>query len=380
MNILDRDRLTRYIESLRAKASTSIGYPFAQGFDYSELYSLLTFPLINLGDPFIEGNYGVNSFAFETEVISFFADLFRAPKHDVSGYVTSGGSESNLYSLYIARELLPDALVYYSTATHYSVPKSVRLLNMKSVLIPTSENGEIDYACLRHELDKNNRQPAIIVANIGTTMTEAKDDVPIIKQALYEAKITSHYIHCDSALSGTYLPLLTSDPTFDFKHGADSIACSGHKFIGSPIPCGVVIVKKSNRDRVAERISYIGSIDTTITGSRNGLNPVILWYAIKTQAKDRLREKAKVCLSLASYTENKLRDAGFDAWRNHQSITVVFSKPGELICRKWQLATQGEQAHLICMPGISIDTIDEFLRDMIKDKSVENCERRLTTA
>lgn len=163
-------------------------------------------------------------------------------------------------------------------------------------------------------------------------------------------------------------------------HGADSIACSGHKFIGSPVPCGVVIVKKSNRDRVGERISYIGSIDTTITGSRNGLNPVILWYAIKTQGKDRLLEKAKFCLSLANYTENKLRDAGFDAWRNHNSITVVFSKPRELICRKWQLATQGEQAHLICMPGISIDTIEEFLTDMIKDKSGENCERRLTTA
>ncbi|WP_026632650.1 histidine decarboxylase [Dyadobacter alkalitolerans] len=371
MNVYDRERLVRYMELMAQKASTSIGYPFAQGFNYSELHPLLLYPLINLGDPFTEGNYGVNSFALEREVIEFFADLFRAPKNNVAGYVTSGGSESNLYGLYVAREVFPKGKVYYSSATHYSIAKSVRILNMESVVIPVDQKGEMDYDYLRDQLRQNRHIPAIVIANIGTTMTEAKDDLPTIRAILGQVGVDLHYIHCDAALSGAFLPLLTHDPTFDFHHGADSIACSGHKFIGSPIPCGVVIVKKDYRDLVGERISYIGSLDTTITGSRNGLNPVVLWYAIKQQGRENLLRKAEECLSLAAYTENKLREYGFEAWRNTLSLTVVFPQPSELVCKKWQLATQAKQAHLICMPGISKQVVDAFLKDMLGDRLIQ---------
>ena len=44
-------------------------------------------------------------------------------------------------------------------------------------------------------------------------------------------------------------------PAFDFADGADSIAISGHKSFGSPMPCGVVVVKKSNRDRIARSVA-----------------------------------------------------------------------------------------------------------------------------
>ncbi|SHM57975.1 PLP-dependent aminotransferase family protein [Chryseobacterium polytrichastri] len=123
-------KLRNFIDLVAENANTSIGYPFAKGNNYHELYSLLRYPLINLGDPFIESNYKVNSFTIEREVIEFFADLFRASKDDYSGYVTNGGSEGNLYGLYLARELYPNGIVYYSSESHYSIPKSIRLLNM----------------------------------------------------------------------------------------------------------------------------------------------------------------------------------------------------------------------------------------------------------
>jgi histidine decarboxylase len=115
----------------------------------------------------------------------------------------------------------------------------------------------------------NRRKPAIVLTTFGTTMKEAKDDVLKIKAILKSLAIQDHYIHCDSDLSGTYGNFMEPRIPFDFKYGADSISISGHKFIGSPMPTGVIITRKSNRDRIAKGISYIGSLDTTITDSRN---------------------------------------------------------------------------------------------------------------
>ena len=35
-------------------------------------------------------------------------------------------------------------------------------------------------------------------------------------------------------------------PAWDFEDGADSIAISGHKFIGAPIPCGTVLARRKS--------------------------------------------------------------------------------------------------------------------------------------
>jgi histidine decarboxylase len=165
-------------------------------------------------------------------------------------------------------------------------------------------------------------------------------------------------------LAGTYLALLDAKPHFDFEHGADSVAISGHKFIGSPIPCGVVIVKKSYRDRIGQTIPYIGTTDTTITGSRNGHSPLFLWYAIKNFGIDGLKKRAIASIEMATYVEEELNKIGFEAWRNENSITVVFRKPSKEICKKWQLASEDNKAHIICMPGIEKAMIDACLAEM----------------
>lgn len=346
------------------RAANSIGYPFATDFNYSELYPLLGYSLNNIGDPFIESTYKVSSRALEREVLAFFAELFRAPKDNWWGYATNGGSEGNLYGLYVARELYSRAIVYYSTSSHYSVPKSIHLLGMQSIIIRTQANGEMDYEDLEASIKSNRQRPVIVVANVGTTMTEAKDNVATIRQLLKDTAINSYYIHCDAALAGNYLPLLEEDPTFDFAHGADSIACSGHKFIGSPMPCGVVIVRKNYKDRIGQPVPYIGSLDSTITGSRNGHGPLFLWYAIKKYGREGLVQRAVESVSLASYTQSRLQAAGIPAWRNRNAITLVFPEPALSIRAKWQLATEAGQSHLICMPGVSKETIDHFVDEI----------------
>lgn len=360
----DQNRLDNYIAQVKGRATNFIGYPISTDFDYSELHSLFKYPLNNLGDPLVESTYDLNSRSIEREVVQFFCDLFKAPKENSWGYVTNGGSEGNLYSLYVARELYSNGIVYFSEATHYSVNKNIRLLNMPSIMIRAGENGEMDYDDLKDAVHTHRDRPAIVVANIGTTMTEAKDDVSKIKAALRASAIRSTYIHCDAALAGTYLSLLETEPKFDFPSGVDSIAISGHKFIGSPIPCGVVIVKKNYKERVGQAIPYIGTLDTTITGSRNGHSPLFLWYALKKMGVEGLKARALASLELAEYTETKLKEMGVKAWRNPHAITVVMPQPLEHLCKKWQLATENGVSHIICMPGLTKKDIDAFLVDL----------------
>jgi len=356
------DELSHYLAKYKERSQYFIGYPAAVDFDYSELYPLLNYNLNNVGDPLVDSHCDMHTKYFEREVLSFFAELFHAPQKNWWGYVTNGGSEGNLYSLYLARELYPNAMVYYSEATHYSVQKNIQLLGMTSIVIRCQANGEMDYEDLKETIQLHRHKPAVILANIGTTMTEAKDDVGKVKSILRKYAIKNHYIHCDAALAGTYLALLQQG-AFDFKCGSDSIAISGHKFIGSPIPCGVVLVKKSNKDRVGRSVSYIGTVDTTITGSRNAITPVFLWYALTKMGKAGLAQRAKSGIELAEYAIQELHKIGVKAWRNENALTVVFPQPAEKICYKWQLASEGGWSHLICMPGITKQHIDAFIQD-----------------
>jgi histidine decarboxylase len=302
LDINDKNRLDSLYAELIKKTETYFGYPVSKNFNYSDLTKFLQFPLNNLGDPFESSTWKVDSREFEREVIDFMADILNAPKDNYWGYVTNGGSEGNMYGLYLARELYPKGMVYFSQNTHYSVNKNLRILNMPRVVIKSQQNGEIDYDDLRETIARNRHMPPIVFANIGTTMTEAKDDIAKIKEIIHDLAIEEFYIHSDGALSGMIAPFLEDKPNFDFADGADSISISGHKFLGSPIPSGVVIAKKNYIDKISKSIEYIGSNDTTIPGSRNGLSPLIWWHALKTLGVEGLKKRVNDSLANAEYT------------------------------------------------------------------------------
>ncbi len=321
-------------EQLTTARDTFLGYPVSKDFDYSALNEFFKFPINNLGDPFEQGTYRVQTHEMEREVVAFFAKLFRANPKDFWGYVTNGGSESNLYGLYLARELYPKAIVYYSESTHYSIRKNIHLLNIPSIVIKSQESGEIDYEDFENTVRMNRHKPVIVLATFDTTMKEAKDDVSKIKRILSRLAIPDNYIHCNTALAGSYEPFMQPRLPFDFTDGADSISISGHKFIGSPIPTGVLMAKRSNRDRIAKGISYIGSSDTTITGSRNGHSPLFLWYALKQLDIKGLQERYQNSLEVAEYCETELKKNGIKAWRNPNAITVILPKTSKRIKEK----------------------------------------------
>lgn len=363
----DQRRLDDLYAMIQREAATFVGYPCNAVFDYSPLYRFLGHPINNVGDPFVPSNFHLNTHEFEREVLGIFRELTHAPADSFWGYVTSGGTEGNMYGIFLARELFPEGLVYFSEDTHYSVAKILRCLRVRNVMIKSDPDGRIDLDDLRETIKIHRDVPPIIFANVGTTMTGAVDDLDGINQILDDLAIPEHYIHADAALSGMILPFVEDPQPWDFRAGVDSIAISGHKMIGSPIPCGVVVAEKTNVDRIARRIEYVGTLDTTIAGSRNAVTPLFLWYAFRTVGLEGFRQWIHQCFHLADYAVEGLGASGRRAWRHRNSVTVVFDRPSRRLAEKWQLAVQDKLAHLIVMPHVTGELIDRLVDDVAHD-------------
>ena len=363
-----QQRLQDLLAFVNQESGHFLGYPCNRVFDYTPLYPFLSFPLNNVGDPFMPSRYHLNTHEFEREVIDFFGALTHAKPEEIWGYVTNGGTEGNMYGIYLAREIYPEGLVYYSEATHYSVPKILRMVHARNIMIKSTTNGEIDYLDLSETVRIHRDVPVIIFANIGTTMTGAVDNIDRIKQILMDNAIKHYYIHCDAALGGMILPFVDNPPPFDFAASIDSMAISGHKMIGSPIPCGIALAKKAHVDRIARAVEYISSFDTTVSGSRNGITPLFLWYAMHKLGTNGFRQRVQDCLKMADYAVQHFNDHGIPAWRNDNSITVVFPKGPEAVMSKWQIALQGDIGHILVMPHVAQQQIDQLLADMVEAK------------
>lgn len=365
ISLEDMNKLKDLDQYLHTNKNYCLGYPESLDFNYTLLYKFLRYSLNNAGDPYnCTGTYRMETHSLEREVVDFFAKMLKAPENEYWGYVTNGSTEGNLYGLYLAKKLYPMGIVYFSEETHYSIEKNIDILGLRYKKIKSQENGEIDYNDLKKQILYDKDRPVIVVSNIGTTMKEGKDDIKQIHQILNDINIEDRYIHCDAAFCGCYAQFLSPKPSFDFSEGADSIIISGHKFIGSPIPCGIVIVLKANKERVSRHIDYINDMDATITGSRNGFTTLVMWYAIKNLGLEGLRRRLNECLELADYTINRIKALGIKAWRNTNALTILIPFVSNDLQKRWQLASQDEISHIIIRPGITKQIIDLFIKDL----------------
>ncbi|KAM4088250.1 hypothetical protein ACB094_07G056700 [Castanea mollissima] len=325
--------LARYMKSLLERTKHHLGYPYNLDFDYGALAQLQHFSINNLGDPFIESNYGVHSRQFEVGVLDWFARLCELEKNEYWGYITNCGTEGNLHGILVGREVFADGILYASCESHYSVFKAAQMYRMECIKVETLVSGEIDCEDFKSKLLCHRDKPAIINLThvlwftlynfAGTTVKGAVDDLDLVIQKLEEA---------------------------GFTH--DSVSVSGHKFVGCPMPCGVQITRLEHINALSRDVEYLASRDAMIMGYRG------------------FQKEVQKCLSNAHYLKDRLISAGIGAMLNELSSTVVFECPqDDEFIRKWQLACQGNIAHVVVMPNITIDKLDDFLNELVQKRA-----------
>ena len=369
MNISPKDKiniLDTFEEYIKDRTKYHLGYPYNLEFEYKDLSRFFKYSINNLGDPFNASNYGVHSRKFELEILKFFSKLWKID--DYWGYVTNSGTEGNLQAMLVARENFPDGIIYSSEESHYSIFKASHFYRMKAISIPTSWDGCMRLDFLRNEISKNKDKPVIVNANIGTTVKGAVDNIYGIIGVLKQLNIPreNFFIHCDGALFAMMLPFLErkNNLSIDFNLEIDSIAISGHKFLGCPMPCGIFMTRKNNMEKLFKPIEYLNSVDSTITGSRNGLSSLFIWNVIVTKGMDGFKKDVNKTMENAKYLEKELQKREVSSFRNSLSSTIIFERPNEDFVQKWQLACTGDIAHVVVMPSVTKEKLNLFLKDI----------------
>lgn len=356
--------------------------------------------MINIGGQLQVSQHGLpiepvrsGAWQVEIDILYMFADYFKIAREEIRGYVTTGGTEGNLAGLWWAREYLKSKfslapILYLSDQAHYSIYKIANILSLTTCVIPTDQFGAMNCGLflqfIRDHIQKDPQRPIMICATVGTTQMGGIDAVPILKQILTdELPVGNYTIHVDAALLGAVMPIIKPFGMMDqYFNCMDTIAISGHKFLGTTSICGVVLAKKDLLEHTYSDknilVKYVGGIqDTTVTGTRSGKIVMELHHAMCSLDMNsdyaRLRKMVTQCLANVNYLRTKLSDVvGMqNIIYNSNQFTIVFPKPLEetsasYLEDKYGLMSVMDTQFAICvLAPVDKILIDDFLSDYL---------------
>jgi histidine decarboxylase len=362
----------RTLTRVKSAHETHLGYPYNLNFDPGVPASFGNYLINNLGDPYAGSHYASEVCDLEREAVSWLMDLWNCENHeDYWGSIGTSGTEGNLWGIYLGREALPDAVLLHSADAHYSIPKAAKLQRIEAICVASNQTGEIDLDALSQVLHTLQKRTVIVALTCGTTMKGAHDDITGVIARLDVAGITrdKRYIHVDGALNAMVIPYVDAAPDAvrpSFRHAIDSISVSGHKMIGTPMPCGVLVCKRLHVERIATAIAYLRSNDTTLMGSRNGHAVLAIWSRFMGHGHNGYRRDAVTCAERAQSLTAKLKAIGVPAYCNPHSLTVVFPQPEDAIVKTYQLACYRGEAHVVVMPSATPSLLDKFSNDIAR--------------
>lgn len=197
-----------------------------------------------------------------------------------AGVFTSGGTQSNLMGLMLARDAffarqghsvqqdglvgnLKKIKVFCSENAHFSVQKNMALLGLgyQSVTrVKTDRFARMDPVDLEAKLAQakaNQEQVLAIVATAGTTDAGAIDPLRQIASIAAQSDI---WVHVDAAWGGA---LLLSDKYRDYLDGielVDSVTLDFHKQFFQTISCGAFLLKEARHyELMRYQAAYLNS-------------------------------------------------------------------------------------------------------------------------
>jgi len=377
------EKLVNIVKKFYNKIDYCIGYPVCQNSHiagFGEWYTktgLCDMATNNVGNPFDEEQLLLNTSSIEREVILEFAKFYDIPKGQEWGFVTNSGTDGNMHGMYFGAKKIQNEtgmlpIVYVSKEAHYSSYRICDVQNLEIRLIDTDDFGRMDPESLRKNLDSS--KPALIVFAIGSTFMGATDDQAAIKKVLDEVKPIAIYKHLDAALFGGYFPFTEfKDIVSMEKQGYDSIAISGHKFLGIDEPCGLFLTRKEILTaQKSFKVPYLNSEMPLISCSRSAVAPLKFYWILKHVGYDTFVKEAKEMLDNTEYLQQKLDEIKYPAWHLPYSNTVFIKRPAEWIRQKYSLANGfipkygGELSHIVVMQHVKKNIIDEFVSDLLK--------------
>nr|WP_323127123.1 pyridoxal-dependent decarboxylase [Brevibacterium atlanticum] len=189
---------------------------------------------------------------------------------DGDGIFTSGGTQSNLQALFLAREnvmaglhanadsttrtdaarpeLLSRLRILATDQAHFSVSRAAFLLGLDAdavVTVPTDVSGRMDAEALNATLlaiEANDQIPMAVVATAGTTDLGVIDPLEPIAEACEAANV---WLHVDAAYGGGLLWAPRRSHLLDGISRATSVTIDFHKTFFQPVSSSALLIRDS---------------------------------------------------------------------------------------------------------------------------------------
>ncbi|WP_329120284.1 pyridoxal phosphate-dependent decarboxylase family protein [Streptomyces sp. NBC_01353] len=260
------------------------------------------------------------------------------------GVFTSGGTQSNLQALLLAREEaktrdLAKLRIFSSECSHFSVQKSATLLGLGAnavISIPVDRNKRMQSVVLAAELEACRAEgltPMAIVATAGTTDFGSIDPLPEIAALADEY---GAWMHVDAAYGCGLLASLTRRHLLDGIEHADSVTVDYHKSFFQPVSSSAVLVRDgatlrhatyhadylNPRRTIAEQIP--NQVDKSLQTTRR-FDALKLWMTLRVMGADGVGELFdEVCDLAAAGFELLAADPRYDVVVQPQLSTLVY--------------------------------------------------------
>ncbi|MFE2036747.1 pyridoxal phosphate-dependent decarboxylase family protein [Streptomyces scopuliridis] len=260
------------------------------------------------------------------------------------GVFTSGGTQSNLQALLLAREEAkadtPTKLrVFASECSHFSVQKSATLLGLGPdavVSVPCDRDKRMRTVALAAELERCRAEgliPMAVVATAGTTDFGSIDPLPEI------AALCAQYgtwLHVDAAYGCGLLASTTRRSLLDGIEHADSVTVDYHKSFFQPVSSSAVLVRDgatlrhatyhadylNPRRTVEERIP--NQVDKSLQTTRR-FDALKLWMTLRVMGADGIGQLFdEVCELAAEGWRLLAADPRYDVVVEPRLSTLVF--------------------------------------------------------
>ncbi|MGW4196167.1 lysine decarboxylase DesA [Streptomyces sp. NPDC005004] len=228
---------------------------------------------------------------------------------NADGVFTSGGSQSNLQALLLAREEakaepLEKLRVFASEVSHFSVRKSAKLLGLGPdavVTIPVDHDKRMHTVALARELERcaqDGLVPMAVVATAGTTDFGSIDPLPEIAELCAQSGV---WMHVDAAYGCGLLTSLKHRDRLNGIERADSVTVDYHKSFFQPVSSSALLVRDvatlrhatyhadylNPRRTVQERIP--NQVDKSLQTTRR-FDALKLWMTLRVMGADGIGE------------------------------------------------------------------------------------------
>lgn len=266
---------------------------------------------------------------------------------DADGVFTSGGTQSNLQGLLLARDHAlataaapADLRIVTSTDAHFSVQKAARLLGLGAdavLTVATDGDRRMDVGALGRALATivdRGLTPMAVVATAGTTDFGAVDPLPGVA-ALCEGY--GAWLHVDAAYGGGLLVSPTRRHLLAGIERADSVTVDFHKTWFQPVSASALLVRDgSHLGHVTWHADYLNpkdaahpnQVDKSLQTTRR-FDALKLWMTLRVMGADAIGRHVDHVVDLAAEVGALIdADPDVELAATPQLSTIVFRPAG----------------------------------------------------